>query len=61
MDIIHCSQEEWNDSQRMFSEMDTALSHIGYTQPQCSPMVTRNKLPLRHMYYNGKCIGYVEE
>jgi hypothetical protein len=29
MDIIHCSQEEWNDSQHMLEQHDTALAFIG--------------------------------
>lgn len=61
MDIIHCSQEEWDDSQRMFITWDTALSHVGYIQPQCSPMINGKYRPLRHVYKDGRCLGYIEE
>jgi len=60
MDIINCSQEEWNDSRRMYTDMDTALSFLGMIQPQCFPTV-KDKMPLRHIYNGGRCLGYVEE
>jgi|688.fasta_scaffold219841_6 hypothetical protein len=60
MDIIHCSQEEWNDSESMFLDSDTALSYIGHIQPQCFPSIGA-KQALRHIYIEAVCLGYVEE
>lgn len=60
MDIIHCTESEWLDSWLMLHSSDSALSFLGYVQPQCFPSVEARR-SLRHVYEHGRCLGYVEE
>jgi len=59
MDIIRCTECEWQDSQHMLDQYDTALAFIGEVTVQGEAYAPTDRRCVYDIEYG--IIGYVEE